>query len=146
MKIVINTILCGFALATLSSCATKVTKGKDAPKGKPAATLTYNGGSAAYWVSAGGGTGKLNYNGRHYPFTATSLGTGGSGERVPLQSATYTISSNFRTSPVNTPECVAVTHSLEASSTPSSLTRRMSSSTSKPTPSVSKLLPEQSPS
>lgn len=79
MKIVINTILCGFAVATLSSCATRISKDKDAPKGKPAATLTYKGGSAAYWVSAGGGTGKLNYNGGHYPFTATSVGAGGSG-------------------------------------------------------------------
>ena len=79
MKIVINTILCGFAAATLSSCVTTQSKDKNAPTGPPDATLHFQGTNAAYWLSAGGGSGTLHYNGQSHPFSATVVGAGGTG-------------------------------------------------------------------
>lgn len=79
MKIVINTILCGFAAVTLSSCVTTQSRDKNAPTGPPAATLNFTGTNAAYWLSAGGGQGTLNYNWQSHPFSATVVGAGGTG-------------------------------------------------------------------
>jgi hypothetical protein len=64
----------------LSSCGTTKEKDKNAPTGPISATVVFKGGSAAYWASATGGSGTLNYEGKQYPFSAKSagaLGTGG---------------------------------------------------------------------
>jgi len=79
MKFVITTILCGAAAVAFSSCATKLSKDKNAPTGPPAATVRFEGSNAAYWISAGGGKGTLNYNGQTYPFSAKTVGAGGTG-------------------------------------------------------------------
>ncbi len=63
----------------LTSCATKMSSDPNAPTSAPSGTVTFEGGQAAYWASATGGKGTLNYNGRRYGFTAAGVGAGGTG-------------------------------------------------------------------
>jgi len=67
------------AALILSSCGTTKEKDKNAPTGPPSASVVFKGGSAAYWASATGGSGTLNFNGQQYPFYAEAVGVLGSG-------------------------------------------------------------------
>lgn len=63
------------AVLLVASCST-MTK---APSTAPAATVRVNMKSVAYYGSASGGTGTLNFQGRRRNFTIKSLGVGGTG-------------------------------------------------------------------
>ncbi len=54
----------------ISSCATSKKNDKNAPTGPPSATLVFEGGQAAYWASASGGSGTLTYMGKKGFFTS----------------------------------------------------------------------------
>ncbi len=72
-------ILVSIVALAFTSCATSKKKDKNAPTGPPSATLRFEGGSAAYWASAKGGKGTLNYMGREHSFSASAVGAGGTG-------------------------------------------------------------------
>lgn len=69
------------ALLTIG-CATKKSTDATAPSGPPDATLSFGGGSAAYWAAAGAGGGKLNYQGVTRNFKVVTAGAGGTGAQT----------------------------------------------------------------
>ena len=76
----------------ISSCATSKKTDLNAPTGPPSATVVFEGGTAAYWASAAGGTGTLNYKGKEYPFSGTAAGAGGSGaQKVSATGEVYNL-------------------------------------------------------
>lgn len=95
MKHQLAVIIAGAAAILLSSCAaTTKEKDKNAPTGPPSATLTFGAGSAAYWASASGGSGTLNYQGKEYPFSSAAVGLGGSGaQKVKGTGQVYNLNS-----------------------------------------------------
>jgi hypothetical protein len=78
----------------LSGCATKMSSDPNAPTSRPSGTVSFEGGQAAYWASATGGKGTLNFNGRSYGFTAVGVGAGGTGgQSVTATGKVYNLTS-----------------------------------------------------
>ena len=82
MNYYLTSIVAGASAIILSSCATSKSRDADAPTGPPSATVRFEAGSAAYYAAAGGGKGTLTYMGKNYPFSATSVGAGGTGGQL----------------------------------------------------------------
>ena len=80
------------AAILLAGCATQTSSDKNAPAGPPSATFEVAGGSAAYWGSAGGGKGTINYKGFAYPFSVHSAGAGGvGGQKISASGEVYNL-------------------------------------------------------
>ena len=91
MKITTSILLSSILLA---GCATKKSSDKNAPTGPPSATFQVEGGNAAYWASAGGGKGTLNYMGSDYDFSIHGVGAGGTGaQHVTASGEVYNLNS-----------------------------------------------------
>jgi len=75
-----TTLLAISALTLGSACSSSVKVGPEAVAGlTPDATVVMDEVQVAYMGNAGGGHGKLYYNGNSYPFTIAGLGVGGIG-------------------------------------------------------------------
>jgi len=87
-------IVAGASVILLSACATTKSKDKNAPTGRPTASIRFEGGQAAYYASTGVGKGTLNFKGVNYPFTAMAVGAGGTGaQKVSATGEVYNLNS-----------------------------------------------------
>src|SRR5437899_5723512 len=89
MKLPIKPALACFTAAFLvGGCASTTT----APSTPPAATVRIQEWSAAYYGSATGGKGTLNYNGQRHHFTISGVGVGGAGgQKVSATGKVYNL-------------------------------------------------------
>jgi hypothetical protein len=71
----INSIFAGITFLLIAGCASMT----QAPSTPPSATVSIREWSAAYYGSATGGKGTLNYNGQRHHFTISGVGVGGAG-------------------------------------------------------------------
>jgi hypothetical protein len=74
-KLLTKSALAGFAALLIGGCATTTTT----PNTPLSATVAIKEWSAAYYGSATGGKGTLNFNGQRHHFTISGLGAGGMG-------------------------------------------------------------------
>lgn len=89
-----------FTILALSSvmllaggCASQMKNDPDAPTGPPSASITVDSMQAAYYGSASGGTGRINYRGVTRDFTINSLGAGGTGAQSIAAVEVYNLDS-----------------------------------------------------
>ena len=75
MKLPSKPALACVAAFLIGGCASMT----QAPSTPPSATVSIREWSAAYYASAAGGKGTLNYNGQRHHFTISGLGVGGMG-------------------------------------------------------------------
>jgi len=71
----ITSLFASIVALVFAGCATTT----DAPSTPPSATVTFDEKSVAYYGSATGGKGTLNYQGQTRRFTIAALGAGGMG-------------------------------------------------------------------
>src|SRR5215831_12929374 len=72
----------------LAACASMT----QAPSTPPSATVTIHEWSAAYYASAAGGKGTLNYHGQRHHFSISGLGAGGiGGQKISATGTVYNL-------------------------------------------------------
>ncbi|MDB4673337.1 hypothetical protein OAF27_00855 [Verrucomicrobiales bacterium] len=94
MKNKLPLVIVGCSILLFTSCATKKSRDRNAPEGSPTATLTIQGGQAAYWASTGGGRGTINFQGQDHAFSITGVGAGGTGaQKISATGDVYNLTS-----------------------------------------------------
>ena len=84
----INPVLATTALVLIAGCASMT----QAPSTAPSATVTIREWSAAYYASAAGGKGTLNYHGQRHHFSISGLGAGGmGGQKISATGKVYNL-------------------------------------------------------
>ena len=79
MKNKLPLLIAACSALLFSSCATKISRDKNAPTTPRTATLTVEGGQAAYYGSTGTGRGVISFKGQKRNFSITGVGAGGTG-------------------------------------------------------------------
>src|SRR5262249_2438859 len=84
----INYTFASIALLLIAGCASMT----QAPTTPPSATVTIHEWSAAYYASAAGGKGTINYHGQRHHFSISSLGAGGiGGQKISATGTVYNL-------------------------------------------------------
>ena len=87
-------LIAGCSVLLFASCATKKSRDRNAPTGPVTATVTIEGGQAAYWASTGGGRGTINFQGQSHNFSITGVGAGGTGaQKISATGDVYNLNS-----------------------------------------------------
>ena len=88
MKTNINSAFTSIAFLLIAGCASMT----QAPSTPPSATVTIREWSAAYYASAAGGKGTLNYHGQRHHFSISGLGAGGmGGQKISATGKVYNL-------------------------------------------------------
>jgi hypothetical protein len=84
----INSIFASITILLIAGCASMT----QAPSTPPSATVTIHEWSAAYYASAAGGKGTLNYHGQRHHFSISGLGAGGiGGQKISATGTVYNL-------------------------------------------------------
>jgi hypothetical protein len=84
----INSAFACITLIIIAGCASMT----QAPSTPPSATVSIREWSAAYYASAAGGKGTINYNGQRHHFTISGLGAGGmGGQKISATGKVYNL-------------------------------------------------------
>jgi hypothetical protein len=84
----VNFAFASVTLLLIAGCASMT----QAPSTPPSATVTIHEWSAAYYASAAGGKGTLNYHGERHHFTISGLGAGGiGGQKISATGTVYNL-------------------------------------------------------
>ena len=84
----INSVFASIPILLIVGCASMT----QAPSTPPSATVSIREWSAAYYASAAGGKGTLNYNGQRHHFTISGLGAGGmGGQKISATGKVYNL-------------------------------------------------------